>query len=41
MAIESVVKGLPLQQTVGQLSQDLDAISSYLSVRFNFRTFID
>ncbi|KAK4603173.1 hypothetical protein RGQ29_011941 [Quercus rubra] len=32
MAIESVVKGLPLQETVGQLSQDLDAISSYLSV---------
>ncbi|KAM4132316.1 hypothetical protein ACJW30_01G241100 [Castanea mollissima] len=31
-AIESVVKGLPLQQTVGELSQDLDAISSYLSV---------
>ncbi|XP_065620526.1 phytyl ester synthase 2, chloroplastic isoform X2 [Quercus suber] len=32
MAIESVVKGLPLQQTVGELSQDLEAISSYLSV---------
>ncbi|XP_059452072.1 phytyl ester synthase 2, chloroplastic-like [Corylus avellana] len=32
MMIESVVKGLPLQQTIGELSQDLVAISSYLSV---------
>ncbi|GLT57373.1 hypothetical protein SLA2020_303510 [Shorea laevis] len=32
MMIESVVKGLPFQQTIGELSQDLVAISSYLSV---------
>lgn len=32
MMIESVVKGLPFQQTIGELSHDLVAISSYLSV---------
>ncbi|XP_059450629.1 LOW QUALITY PROTEIN: phytyl ester synthase 2, chloroplastic-like [Corylus avellana] len=34
MMIESVVKGLPFQQTIGELSQDLVAISSHLSVWF-------
>jgi hypothetical protein len=32
MMIKSVVKGLPFQQKLGELSQDLAAISSYLSV---------
>ncbi|XP_042969326.1 acyltransferase-like protein At3g26840, chloroplastic isoform X5 [Carya illinoinensis] len=32
MAMDSVLEGFPLQQTVGELSQDLVSISSYLSV---------
>ncbi|XP_062153363.1 phytyl ester synthase 2, chloroplastic-like [Alnus glutinosa] len=32
MMIKTVVKGLPFQQKLGELSQDLAAISSYLSI---------
>ncbi|KAG7985013.1 hypothetical protein I3843_03G003300 [Carya illinoinensis] len=32
MVMDSVLEGFPLQQTVGELSQDLVSISSYLSV---------
>ncbi|CAL5370320.1 unnamed protein product [Camellia sinensis] len=35
MVMATVEKGLPLQQTVGEISQGIIALSSYLSVRFN------
>jgi hypothetical protein len=36
--MDNAVKGFPLEQTIGGLSQDLVAMSSYLNVRFHFRT---
>ncbi|KAJ6751394.1 hypothetical protein OIU85_001880 [Salix viminalis] len=38
MAMDNAMKGFPLQQTIGGLSQDLVAMSSYLNVRFHFWT---
>ncbi|THF97339.1 hypothetical protein TEA_013094 [Camellia sinensis var. sinensis] len=35
MVMATVEKGLPLQQTVGEISQGVIALSSYLSVRSN------
>lgn len=36
MVMATVEKGLPMQQTVGELSKAIIDLSSYLSVRFTF-----
>lgn len=36
MVMTTVEKGLPMQQTVGELSKAIIDLSSYLSVRFTF-----
>lgn len=38
MVMTTAEKGLSLQQTVGEISEGLGALSAYLSVRFDPRT---
>lgn len=38
VTMDDVAEGVPLQQTIGELSQHVAAMSSYLSVRFHIYT---